>query len=493
MKNVIVVGAGIGGLCTAIRLLNKGYKVTILEKENTIGGKVNIKNKNGFRFDLTASVIMTPKSYTQIFKDVNKDYRNYFEMIKLDKLYKVNYFNKDSYEISSDIKSTITTLDKIDKNCGKEYLNLIATSMKKYLISKEYFLNKSMINKDEILKKEYIKKLRQLNPRLNSYKYICSKVKNEKLREYLLFKSMYIGINPYENSNIYTLIPAISQTYGLHYIKGGLYEYIKSLDKLIQELGGKIILNTFVEEILVEDNEIKGVRTKDKSYQADVVVCNADYPYAIDKLLKKEYGDLLYNKDNIKNKEYSCSVFMMYLGLNKKYENLNVNNIYISENFKDSIESSFEGRFPKCPSMYIYYPSAIDNTLCENKDHSVLNIMVRIPNLFYENIKWNENTVSFIRNKIINELKNIEGLENIEDNIIYEDYLTPKDLESKFNSYKGNAFGLSHKLSQTTYFRPHMKSSKVKNLYFIGSSTHPGNGVSVIIDGSKVLSELISK
>ena len=119
--------------------------------------------------------------------------------------------------------------------------------------------------------------------------------------------------------------------------------------------------------------------------------------------------------------------------------------------------------------------------------------MVRVPNLTYKNIDWDENSIKKIRNKIIETLKDLNGLEDIEEHIEDEEYLTPLDLEEKFNAYKGCAFGLSHKLKQTAYLRPHIKSKCINGLYFIGSSTHPGNGVSVIIDGSKVLSELIYK
>lgn len=325
MKKVIVIGAGIGGLCTAIKLLSKGYDVTILEKEENVGGKVNIKIKNGARFDLTASVLMTPKTYTDIFSEVRKDYKDYFEMIKIDPIYNVFYQNK-----------------------------------------------------------------------------------------------------------------------------------------------------------------VIGVKTNNGNYKCDIVVCNADYPYAIRNLIK--------NKDykKIEKQDYSCSVFMMYLGLSKKYENLQVHNFYIGKNFKNNVEDAFNGNLPKEPPLYLYYPSKIDKTI-SGKFNSILNVMVRVPNLKYKNIRWNKETIQKFRSKIIKELKNIDGLENIENEILYESYLTPIQLKYKFNSHNGTAFGLSHKLTQSAYFRPHIKDDNISGLYYIGSSTHPGNGVSVIINGSKILVDEICK
>jgi len=122
-----------------------------------------------------------------------------------------------------------------------------------------------------------------------------------------------------------------------------------------------------------------------------------------------------------------------------------------------------------------------------------LNVVVRVPNLTFKDVRWDKDTITRFRNIIINELKSIKDLEDIEENIEYEDYLTPVDLKKRFNSYNGTAFGLSHKLSQTIYFRPHIKSENIEGLYFIGSSTHPGNGVSVIIDGSKLVQQKIEE
>ena len=140
----------------------------------------------------------------------------------------------------------------------------------------------------------------------------------------------------------------------------------------------------------------------------------------------------------------------------------------------------------------MYYPSKIDKTISGQFD-SILNITVRVPNLKDGNIKWKKETIEKFRDIIIKELKTIDGLENIENEILYESYLTPLQLKYKFYSHNGTAFGLSHKLNQTAYFRPHIKDESIKGLYYIGSSTHPGNGVSLIIDGSKAVVDEICK
>lgn len=492
MKKVIVVGAGIGGLCSAIRLLNKGYDVTIIEKESTIGGKVNIKNSKGANFDLTASILMTSDIYTDIFQAVGKNYKDYIELIKLDPIYKVDYYDGNSYYFYSDLDDMINVLENMQMGLSSEYLDFLNNSYKKYLLSKEHFLNKPMIKKSEIINLKSVNKILHINPRVNVEKYISGKVSNQKLRDYLIFQSMYIGVNPFNTSNLYTLIPAISHAYGLYSIKGGLYKYILALEKLIYELGGKIEVGKDVEEIVVDKNTVKGVKTNNDMYEADIVICNADFPYAIKNLFKYDVNEGLYRTNNIDKKDYSCSVFTIYLGLNKKYDNLKVHNIYISEDFRESIEKPFEGKLAKDPSLYLYSPSTVDDSVAGDYKQ-ILNVVVRVPNLTFDNINWDKESIVKYRNIIINQVKLIHGLEDIEEHIEYEDYLTPLDLKGRFNSYNGTAFGLSHKLSQTTYFRPHIKSENIKGLYFIGSSTHPGNGVSVIIEGSKLIETQIDE
>jgi len=243
-----------------------------------------------------------------------------------------------------------------------------------------------------------------------------------------------------------------------------------------------------------EELKEKSIFTKlnDKIKTGDIVICNADFPYAMEELIDDEEFKGKYNNKKISDMEYSCSTFIIYLGLKKKYPNLLVHNLYLGDNFKENIEDAFKGKIPKNPPMYIYCPSSIDGSMAP-KNKECLNIMVRVPNLISNKINWNEDTINLLRKRIFSKLIKIKGLEDIEENIIYESYLTPEDFLNSFNSYGGTAFGFSHTLTQTNYFRPHIKSPTVKNLYFVGSSVHPGTGVSMVLLSSKLVAEEILK
>jgi phytoene desaturase len=487
-KKIIIVGAGVGGLATAVRLLSRGYEVKIYEKEERIGGKVNIIEEDDFCFDLTASILMRPDEYKEVFSFANKNWEDYLQFIRVDPMYRVNYADGSRYDFSSDLVKLIKTLESISKSDSVGYLKFLGNSYEKYLIASKYFLNKPFIKPKDFFNPLTMSMALKSRTLSNTYNYVSKYIKNEKLREFLCFQALYVGISPFNGPNIYTIVPTISELYGVWHLKGGMYSYIQALEKLIYELGGTIETTTNIEEILISNGVATGIKTNNKIEKADIIICNADFPYAVTELIKDKKDKGEYDDEKISKMKYSCSTFIMYLGLNKKYPKLQVHNLFLGEDFKNNVEAPFEGKLPEKPSLYIYCPSRIDETMAPI-DKENLNIMIRVPNLLFEKVHWDEKLKGTFRKRILETLIRIDGLEDVEEHIIYENYLTPQDLEDSFNSYGGTAFGLSHTLTQTNYFRPHLKLKEVKNLYFVGSSVHPGTGVSMVLISSKLVSE----
>jgi len=489
-KKVIIIGAGVGGLATAVRLLKNGYEVEIYEKEEKIGGRVNIIETGTFRFDLSASILMMPDSYKEIFSYVNKNYNDYLEFIQIDPTYRLFSPEGTTIDFNTDISSLTKTLEGISKEDSLGYFKFISDVYEKYLIADKYFLQKSQDSPKDFFELKSMLEAFKVHTLSTPYDYISKYIKDEKLRDFLAFQSMYVGISPFNGPNIYTLIPVVSQLYGLWHIKGGMYSFISALSKLIYESGGIIKTGVNVEEILFSKDKAIGVKTSKGIEKADVVVCNADFPYAMKSLVKDEYYKDKYTDKKLSELKYSCSTFILYLGLTKRYPQLSVHNIYLGKNFKENIEAAFKGKLPEDPSLYIYCPSRIDKSMVKTQG-DCLNVMVRVPNLFFKDIIWDKQTNDLLTDIILNELKNIKGLEDIKENIQYKNSLTPLDMESKFNAYGGTAFGLSPTLKQTNYFRPHFKSSKANNLFFVGSSLHPGPGVSLVLTSSNLVTKEI--
>lgn len=495
-KKIIVIGSGVSGLSIAARLLSKGFDVTVLEKNSTVGGKTNHFEIDGFKFNLTASIMMFFKDYIEIFKYCNEDYKNYFSIMPIKDLYRVFYKDKKFFDFSSDFFKLIKTLNEITDKDVKEtysYFNFLCDNYKKYHIANEHFLNKAFIYKGEFFK-SIIKDIKfDFSILPSCYKESKSYIKNKKLLDYIMFQSMYIGVSPYTSSNIYNVIPSVTQIESLYYIEGGMYSYIKALKNLILKQGGIIKTNYEVDKILFNDNKAFGVVINNNSNEilkGDAIVCSADYSYAIKDLITDTNIQSLVKP--IEKYKYSCSTFILYLGLNKKYPTLKLNNIYINKKFKKNLQAPFKGSFSKDPSLYIYCPSSIDETICPKGCESI-NVILRVPNLLNENIHWNSKLIKKLKNNIITILSSIDSLSDIKEHIIIEKFLTPLDLKYKFNSYGGTAFGLSHTLKQTNIFRPQCSINGVENLFFTGASTHPGNGVSMVIKSSKICSDEICK
>jgi len=492
-KKVIIIGSGIGGLSTAVRLLSKGYDVKVYEKENTIGGKTNQLVHPPFTFDLTASILMDRKTYEEVFYDARLDYKDYIEFIKIDPIYRSFYADGTFYDFNRDVVSLIKNLESISIDDSIGYMKFLAEVYKRYIIANNHFLQKSFERPSDFFNISSLKHALKTKAFSTSHKLISKYIKDEKLQKFLCYQSLYVGISPYDGPSIYTLVPVISQLYGLWHLKGGMYSYVKALEKAIYHLGGVIETNYTVDEIIISDNKAIGIKSKEKEEVfADIIVSNADFSYTIDTLIKSDIHKGKYTTRKLDTMKYTCSTFIIYLGLKKKYPQLSVHNLYLNNDFKKNIDSAFTGHLPLNPSFYIYCPTKVDDSMITTNGECI-SIVVRVPNLFFGNIIWSEDTVKFMRNQTLSNLKNIPGLEDLENNIIYENYLTPQNLKHNFNSYAGAAFGLSPTLTQTNYFRPHFKSDHVKDLYFVGGSVHPGPGVSIVLLSSKLVVQEILK
>ncbi|WP_206460583.1 phytoene desaturase family protein [Anaerovorax sp. IOR16] len=482
-KRVIIIGAGIGGLSAGARLLKKGYDVIIIEKNSKCGGKTGVIKEAGFTFDLTASILMMPQEYKNILDELGLK----LDFIKLDPNYRVYYADQKITDYYTDLPKTLQEIGKINPHDERGYLKFLSNTYKKYEIAYQTFLNRNFDSKDDIFNNHVIKSLIQVNPITHSYHYISKYIKDEKVRNFLAFQTMYIGVNPFKSSNMYTLIPMISAVKGLWYLKGGMHSFINILENYIREHGGTIELNTICEKFLLDKSNIKGIKTNRGSIYGDVIVCNSDYTYSMKTFYQTNLADI---KSINRTYNYSCSVFMAYLGLKKKYPSLGVHNIYIGPHFKKNIQQAFKGKIPSEPSFYLYCPTKIDSTMAP-KGKEAINVMIRVPNTLDKKIEWNETDIRQMRGRLIRSLQSLKDLNDIKENIEFEKYLTPKDLEQTFNCSYGNAFGISHNLTQTSFFRPQIKSRELDNLYFIGDSVHPGTGVSLVLLGSKLLCEYL--
>lgn len=488
MKKIIVIGAGVAGLSAAVRLQKLGYEVTLYEKDRQVGGKMNQIKTAGFTFDLGPTIVMMPEIYREVFEFCGKDPDDYISMKKVDPMLKL-YFNKEEpIEFSNDLIELTKTLENISPEDTQGYFAFLADIYQRYTIAKEAFITKSFRGFWDFYNPKSLWAGIRLRTFSDAYTSISKFVKDDRLRKSLAFQTLYIGVSPYQGPSLYTIIPMIELFYGVYFIEGGMYTLATSLARLFEELGGKIVYETSVDEILIDNKIAKGIRIGKEQVMADAIVCGADFPYAMKELIPDERKRGKYTNKKIAKFECSCSCFLMYLGLDKKYPEEHLHSIYFAEDFKQNVDDLFErGKLPDDPSFYLYRPSLMDDSLAPEGQEG-LYVLVPVPELSkYE--KWTEQTMQAYRQKIIRLLKEKTIFKDIDEHIVSETLITPKDFSERFNAYNGATFGLKPTLKQSNYYRPHNKFSAAENLYFCGSSTHPGAGVPIVMQSAKLAVE----
>ena len=486
MKSVAIIGAGIGGLSTGIELLLKGYNVNIYEKNNRAGGVLqSVASPGGeFRFEESASIPINPDTYGEFFKRLGLDQSEYFGEEKLDTLYNVYFHDGMTLRVPHNIESMRTELQKDFRGDVEGWDKFMNTTMKKYQIAKKYFLNRPFITANSILNPKLLCKLVELNPFTSASHYVNQFIKSEELRNFILFQAFFMGIATDKLPNVYTTVYANSQVEGISRIQGGLSSYARVLAQIFEDKGGKIYYNSPVKKILGSGAVATGVQIGNETIKSHIVVVNGDYCYAQNELLGRELN---------RYSQQSCSTFIVHLGLNKKFRELGVHNLFIGKNFEEEISGIFKGKLPQNPSIYIYSPSLVDDSYCKDPSHSVVNLMLRVPNLKDLPISWDEATREQLYTLCLEAVSSIKGLEDIKDFIVYKSFTTPVDFECKYNCRYGSCFGIGHTLLQSMALRPQLQDKVYKNLYYVGSSIHPGNGASIVIAGAQMVSDAICR
>jgi phytoene desaturase len=431
---------------------------------------------------------MMPEEYKDVFRDSGVNPDDYLSIQALNPLYTLHFNDGVTFDVSSNLYELTKTLETFSKEEAHGYLKYLEDVYERYIRADKYFLMKTYRKPSDFFNLNTLYhglKLRTLN---NAYDSISQFVKDDKLRQALSFQTLYIGVSPFQGPSIYTIIPMIELMYGIHYLKGGMYSMAKAMEKRFLELGGKIFLNQNVNEIVLDHHVAKGIKVNNKIIPADIIVTNADFPWAVKNLIKDDTSRGKYHLKKLSNMSYSSSVFIMYLGLDKKYQTP-VHSLKFASDFKKNIEDLFQSQVPDDPSFYMYSPTQIDDSIAP-KDNEILYILVPVPNTQHKN-PWDASFIEKFKNSVLDMVSKVEPFHDIKDHIKVLRYSTPNDWETKFNLHHGATFGLRPVLNQSLYFRPQAVLKPLKNVYFTGSSTHPGPGVPIVLKSSKLVVKAI--
>ena len=487
MGKIGIVGAGPGGLACAMILANRGFDVTVLEKASEVGGRSAPINLVDFRFDTGPTFLMMKHVLDEIFESCDRKSSDYLQFKLLDPMYQLNFkdfsirMSSDKEKMRTEISRTFPGneggLDKFYSREKKRYKKIIQNLYKDY----------SSIT--SLLSPKLIAALPSFFLGGSIFDNLGNYFDEEKLRVCFTFQSKYLGMSPWECPAAFTMIPFVEHEFGIYHVIGGLNQIPKAMAKVVEEENGAVITGQNVERITTSGKRVTGVQLENgKEMKFNRVIVNADFGYAMTNLFEPN-KIRKYSPERLKKKKFSCSTFMLYLGVKKKY-NIPHHSIFFAENYRQNIADIQEGKLSEDFSFYIQNASITDNTLAP-QGKSAVYILVPVPNNI-SNIDWATEEKSF-KEKVLSKVEMRTEMEDIRDHIEVEKTISPKQWEQDYNVYIGATFNLAHNLSQMLYFRPHNRCGELKNLYLVGGGTHPGSGLPTIYISGIVTAGLVSK
>lgn len=486
MKKVIIIGAGIGGLSAACRLAKAGFSVTVLEKNKTVGGKVNFIEVKDYKFDTGASLLTLPHILEELFRFCGKRIEDYLKLVKLDPICRYFWSDGSTLDVFQDVSKTKSEIAKISPEDAENFERYIADAKEKYEIAERTFLAASLNDLPRFLispQRGFLKNLRdflKLSSLSTLDEHNSKYFRSQKLCQLFDRFATYNGSSPYEVPATFALVPYAEFGFGAWYPMGGMYEIPKALAKLASELGARIFTDVEVKKILVENGSAVGVKTEDEILKADVIISNADGVETYRKLLSLE--------NKFVRREPSCSGFVIMLGVRRKFPQLAHHNIFFSDDYKAEFDAIFKEKVPaKQPTIYVCATSRTDTSQapenCEN-----LFILVNAPYLT-DKFDWETQTKPY-RDLVIRKLEDA-GLEFLSDSIEVEEIITPADFEKNTFSNRGSIYGISSNGILSAFLRIPNKCKEVANLYFVGGAAHPGGGIPLVLLSGKMTSEMI--
>ncbi|HRN86402.1 MAG TPA: phytoene desaturase family protein [Candidatus Dojkabacteria bacterium] len=489
MKKVAIIGSGFGGLALAVRLQGQGYKVTVFEKQDKVGGHAYQLKKDGYTFDMGPSLITATEIIDDVFKSAGEEREKYLGYIPLDPYYRIYFHDKTFIDYNGDSDAMKSQLAKFNKDDAKAYDKFMEYSSKLYKI----VISDRMGSQPFLSMKDFFKaapKIISTKSMLSCYTNVKFFFKDFRSRFIFSFHPLFIGGSPFNSPSLYLMIPYLEKVGGVWFTKGGMYSLIEALEKVFKKHGGIVNTSTEVYKIIIEDGKAVGVKTKNGEEKFDLVVSNAHFAHTYKDLIEQDKLNK-WKKDNVNKMKYSMSCYLAYIGTKKQYPELKHHTLILSERYKGLIDDIFKNKVLADDfSMYLHVPTKTDSSMAPKGCESMY-VLIPTPNLKAD-VDWKVEKDRFTK-RVLDFLENDFGMKDLQKNIDFLEVFTPMDFLSERNNYLGSAWGVQPTLFQSANFRPHNRSEDVENLYLVGASTHPGAGVPGVLLTAETTEKLIVK
>ena len=486
-KSAVIIGAGIGGIVTAIYLAKNGYDVTVFEKNSAAGGRCGQLVRDGHRFDLGATMLIMPAIYSEVFESLGIPLFENNKIKPLEDLYKIYFDNNDVLAFSPDKEKMKIQHEKIEAGSFAKSQKYVADGYEIFQIGMNKLIGRNFDNLFQFANFRNIGMLIKLKTYISNWKYVKKFFRNPHLRMAYTFQNIYVGQSPFDSPALFSMVPAVELTEGSFFPEGGMFSIVEKLLSAANSSGVVFNFNKPVKEIRVTGKKAESIILEDGSeIKADIIVANADLPYVYRKLLP-DRG----KSRRLDRMKYSCSAICFHWGLDKVYPQLGHHSVFLSDGFHEGLDLIFKDKsVSDNPSFYIHAPVRTDPSAAPVQQDT-LSCIVGAGHVDIKKKQNWDNLKQKTRKAVIHRLKQV-GMEDIEEHIKFEICFTPESWESVCNISRGSVFGsLAHNLLQMGYFRPHNQHTRYKNLYFVGGSTHPGNGIPNVLLSAKLTAERI--
>ena len=480
MKKIAIIGSGFSSLSASCYLAKSGYQVDVFEKNDTVGGRARQLIKDGFTFDIGPSWYWMPDIFDKFFADFGKTTSDYYQLDKLDPAYKI-FFQDDAITIGDCMDKICEEFERIEAGSSAHLKQFIGKAQKNYDIAINKVVLRPGLSPIELVTKETVLRVDQFFKSISQE--VRKRFKNPKLISTLEFPVLFLGAKPNKTPSFYSFMNYADFGLGTWHPRGGMYEIIKAMKALAEELGVKFHLGSAVEQVSIEDGKVTGIQTEKGFHESDYVISGADYHHS-ETLLEEKYRQ--YSESYWEKRTYAPSSLLFYVGFTKKLENIEHHNLFFDTNFERHAEEIYDNpQWPSEPLFYVNFPSVTDSSMAP-KNHEAGFFLVPIAPGLEDTPELREQYFDII----IDRFEKRTG-QSTKDHILFKESFCVNDFIEQYNSYKGNAYGMANTLRQTAFLRPNLKSSKVKNLYFTGQLTVPGPGVPPSLISGKLVSDLI--